>query len=124
MKPRNAWLAAAAVAAVCAVSAPAADRSSSNKAVSSTEVRPPVPLDTHAMNAMLRADRDKDGTLSPQELEQYNLGLARRFRDADADGDGRLTLYEFETLLAPPESSAQRDRTHSGPAAGPVGATR
>jgi hypothetical protein len=130
MKLRYAWLGAAAIAAACTAAAPAADRdrsSATNKVAGSTQARPPVPLDTHAMNMMLRADRDKDGTLSPQELEQYDLGLARRFRDADADGDGKLTLYEFEKLLEPAESTAQRDRTPSAPSApsgGAVGATR
>ena len=75
----------------------------------STTLRPPVPIDSRAMNAMLRADRDKDGTLSFEELEQYDMTLAPRFREADADRDGRLTLYEFETLLgAPPTATTQR----------------
>jgi len=51
------------------------------------------------MNAMLRADRDKDGTLSREELDQYDLTLSRRFSEADADKDGKLTFYEFEKLL-------------------------
>jgi Ca2+-binding EF-hand superfamily protein len=60
------------------------------------------------MNAMLRADRDKDGTLSREELEHYDMGLAKRFKDVDNDRDGRLTLYEFEKLLGAPEASASR----------------
>jgi Ca2+-binding EF-hand superfamily protein len=80
----------------------------SDKAVGSTSLRPPVPLDTNAMNAMLRADRDKDGTLSREELEHYDMGLAKRFKDVDNDRDGRLTLYEFEKLLGDPETSASR----------------
>jgi hypothetical protein len=70
-----------------------------DKAVGSTATRPPAPLDTRAMNAMLRADRDKDGVLSREELEQYDIGLARRFQDVDADRDGKLTFTEFEHLL-------------------------
>ena len=60
------------------------------------------------MSAMLRADRDKDGVLSREELEQYDVSLARRFREADGDRDGRLTLIEFEKLLLPPQTSASR----------------
>lgn len=108
MDLRKASIGVAALAAICAVSAPAADRLVADKAVGSTAVRPPVPLDTGAMNAMLRADRDKDGTLSREELEHYDVTLARRFREADTDRDGRLTLYEFEKLLSPPDASARR----------------
>jgi hypothetical protein len=79
-----------------------------DKPVGTTAQRPPVPLDSEAMNAMLRADRDKDGVLSREELEQYDMGLTRRLKEVDADHDGRLTLYEFERLLAAPEASAQR----------------
>ena len=60
------------------------------------------------MSAMLRADRDKDGVLSREEVEHYDVSLARRFRDADGDRDGRLTLVEFEKLLLPPQTSASR----------------
>ena len=87
--------------------APAADRSP-DKAFGSTALRPPVPIDTKAMNAMLRADRDKDGTLSREELEQYDVTLGRRFKEADTDHDGKLTLYEFEKLLTPQTTSASR----------------
>ena len=79
-----------------------------DKPVGMTVLRPTVPLDSHAMNAMLRADRDKDGVLSREELEQYDMSLARRFKEVDADRDGKLTLYEFEKLLGPPETSASR----------------
>jgi hypothetical protein len=63
---------------------------------------------SHAMGAMLRADRDKDGLLSRPELEQYDLGLARRFREADSDRDGKLNFSEFEKLFSTPESSVSR----------------
>lgn len=79
-----------------------------DKPVGTTAQRPPVPLDSEAMNAMLRADRDKDGVLSREELEHYDMGLSRRFREVDADRDGRLTLYEFEKLLAAPDAAASR----------------
>ena len=63
---------------------------------------------SHAMNAMLRADRDKDGLLSRGELEQYDLALARRFKEADADRDSKLSFSEFEKLFSTPDSSASR----------------
>lgn len=73
-----------------------------------TVLRPPVAFDSEAMNAMLRADIDKDGVLSRAELDQYDMSLGRHFAEADADRDGKLTLYEFEKLLEPPETSASR----------------
>ena len=73
-----------------------------DKPVGTTAQRPPVPLDSEAMNAMLRADRDKDGVLSREELEHYDMSLTRRLNEVDADRDGRLTLYEFEVLLEDP----------------------
>jgi hypothetical protein len=66
---------------------------------------PQSALNSPAMQAMLRADRDKDGTLSREELEEYDLTLGRRFADADWDQNGRLSLYEFESLLMPPSAS-------------------
>jgi hypothetical protein len=78
----------------------------SGKGTGSISPRPTVPLDSDAMNAMLRADVDKDGTLSRDELEQYDIGLARRFKEADTDRDSKLTFYEFEKLLGPAETSA------------------
>lgn len=108
MNIRRTCFAVAMVAVSLAVIAPAAERPQSDKPVGSTSLRPPVPLDSHAMNAMLRADRDKDGTLSREELEHYDMGLARRFKEVDADRDGKLTLYEFEKLLVAPETAASR----------------
>jgi hypothetical protein len=85
-----------------ALSAYAAEVPRPPRDIGSTLLRPSVPLDSKAMNAMLRADRDKDGTLSVEELEQYDLTLGPRFRQVDSDRDGRLTLYEFELLLEDP----------------------
>jgi len=104
------WKGAVSVAAIALaiVTTAFAAEKPANRAVGSTTLRAPVPLDSRAMNAMLRADRDKDGTLSRDELERHDLGLARRFKEADADGDGKLTLYEFETLLAPQPVGATR----------------
>lgn len=108
MKIRRTCFAVAVIAISVAFTVSAADRAQSDRGVGSTTLRPPVPLDSNAMNAMLRADRDKDGTLSREELEHYDLSLARRFKDVDADRDGKLTLYEFEKLLAAPEVSVNR----------------
>jgi hypothetical protein len=102
---RKACAIVALLSAIGAASLPAAEHPS-GKAVGSTSLRPPPPLDTEAMNAMLRADVDKDGTLTREELEQYDLSLARRFKDVDFDRDGKLTFYEFEKLLGPPQASA------------------
>src|SRR5688572_19885114 len=49
-----------------------------DKPVGTTMPRAPVALDSRAMNAMLRADTDKDGYLSREELERYDMTLARR----------------------------------------------
>ena len=65
-------------------------------------------VQSHALTAMLRADRDKDGLLSRAEVEHYDLGLARRFKEADADRDGKLNFSEFEKLFATPDSSVSR----------------
>jgi hypothetical protein len=59
-------------------------------------------LSSPAMNVMLRADRDKDGVLSREELDDYDLTIGRRFSEVDWDQNGRLTLYELEFLLSPP----------------------
>jgi hypothetical protein len=107
MRFRNTVLAAA-VIALLAAGVPAAERPPGDKPSGFTTLRPPVPLDTKAMNAMLRADRDKDGTLSREELEHYDMGLARRFNEVDRDRDGKLTLYEFEKLLTPQETASHR----------------
>jgi hypothetical protein len=101
---------AGALGALAAPAAPAASAAErvSGKGIGSTSLRPPVPLDREALSAMLRADRDKDGTLTREELEHHDIGLARRFEEVDGDRDRRLTLYEFEKLLAAPETSASR----------------
>lgn len=98
-------LVVAAFASVIGVVASGAAERVPGKAVGSTSLKPPAPLDTEAMNAMLRADRDKDGTLSREELEQYDLALGRRFGDADADRDGKLSFYEFEKLVTDEKSA-------------------
>lgn len=60
---------------------------------------PQSALRSPAMNAMLRADRDKDGMLSREELEEYDITLVPRFAEVDWDRNGKLSLYELEFLL-------------------------
>jgi len=108
MLARSIGVGVVSIAMMLAIDASAADRSSAEKPAGSTTIRPPVPLDTKAMNTMLRADRDKDGTLSREEVEHYDVGLARRFNEVDRDRDGKLTLYEFEKLLTPQETASRR----------------
>jgi len=54
-----------------------------------------------ASEALEAADRDGDGKVSPDEV----AGPARLFPRADTDGDGFLTLPEFEAGMVPPENS-------------------
>lgn len=103
METGRTCLAVALVGLALTIGAIAAD-----KPHGTTATRPPAPLDSRAMNAMLRADSDKDGLLSREELERYDMVLGRRFKEVDADGDGKLTFYEFEKLLEPAETSAKR----------------
>lgn len=58
------------------------------------------PDEVAAINQMVRADVNKDGVVTRDEVERINIELARRFEAADADRDGKLTLHEFETLRA------------------------
>ncbi len=54
-----------------------------------------------AREALAAADRNGDGKVSPDEV----AGPARLFPRADSDGDGFLTLPEFEAGMVPPEDS-------------------
>ena len=106
---RHRWaVAAAASVLLSALPTYGAEKPGPERNVGMTSLRLPVPLDSHAMNAMLRADRDKDGTLSRDELDLYDVSLGRRFKEVDADRDGKLTLYEFEKLLTPAQTAASR----------------
>jgi hypothetical protein len=67
-------------------------------------------LNSPAMNVMLRADRDKDGMLSREELEEYDITLGPRFVEADWDQNGKLTLHELESLLLPHSPSVGATR--------------
>jgi hypothetical protein len=87
---------AALVALVAAVVAAVPARADEGKAPGDW---PQSALRSPAMSAMLRADRDKDGTLSREELEDYDLTLLPRFTEFDWDLSGKLSLYELEFLL-------------------------
>ena len=54
-----------------------------------------------AKEALDAADSDGDGKVSPEEAS----GPARLFPRADRDGDGYLTLQEFEAGMVPPENA-------------------
>ena len=54
-----------------------------------------------AREALEAADRNGDGKVSPDEV----AGPARLFPRADSDGDGFLTLPEFEAGMVPPEDT-------------------
>lgn len=54
-----------------------------------------------AQEALEAADQNGDGKVSPDEV----AGPARLFPRADSDGDGFLTLPEFEAGMVPPEDS-------------------
>ncbi len=54
-----------------------------------------------ARAALEAADRNGDGKISPDEA----VGPARLFPRADEDGDGFLTLPEFEAPMVPPEDA-------------------
>jgi hypothetical protein len=81
-----------AFASVCAGLAAASERSLAGD-------WPQSALKSPAMSAMLRADRDKDGMLSREELEEYDITLGPRFAEVDWDLNGKLSLYELEFLL-------------------------
>ena len=53
---------------------------------------------TAAMDQMIRADVNKDGKVTREEVERLDSRLGRRFNAADGDRDGHLTLPEFEKL--------------------------
>ena len=53
-----------------------------------------------AMDQMMRADVNRDGTISRDEVERFDSRMEPRFKTADLDHDGKLNLREFERLRA------------------------
>jgi hypothetical protein len=51
-----------------------------------------------AMNEMVKADVNKDGNVTRDEVQKIDPSLAKNFDQADANHDGKLSLREFETL--------------------------
>lgn len=49
-------------------------------------------------------DTDRSGTLSEAEFSKYS-GASVDFKQADSNGDGRLTLSEVQSLPAQPKTS-------------------
>jgi hypothetical protein len=47
----------------------------------------------------MKLDRNGDGVISMEELRAEDPALLSRFRHADLDRDGRLSLRELELLL-------------------------
>lgn len=56
--------------------------------------------ETDSMNLMMKADLDKDGTLTKAEVSKLDPALVAGFEKADADKDGKLNLKELEALVA------------------------
>jgi hypothetical protein len=53
-----------------------------------------------AVEQMMRADVNKNGTLSRDEVYRLDRRMSQKFDAADGNRDGRLTLREFEKLRA------------------------
>lgn len=107
-------VASAPVGAARAAGAPAA--SSPTSAAAAREIRSKA-----AVEQMMQADVNKDGTVTRDEVERIDSRLGRGFGSADADRDGKLSVREFEKLQqlkqgatggAPPGGTARG----SGPA--------
>lgn len=47
----------------------------------------------------LKTDADADGRLTREEVWSEDAALAARFDEADLDGNGTLSVREFEVLL-------------------------
>lgn len=67
-----------------------------------------------AMDLMVRADTNKDGAVTKDEVQKLNPRLATHFEQADANRDGRLNLKEFEKLLTYQDQDAKRVGSTSG----------
>jgi EF hand domain-containing protein len=67
-----------------------------------------------AMDMMVRADTNKDGAVTKDEVQKLDPGLATHFDQADANHDGRLSLREFEKLLSYQDEATGRVGGTSG----------
>ena len=67
---------------------------------------PPMPAtqgsssDAGSAAAFARADKNKDGKLSPEEAQALPA-VAERFRQIDTDGDGAISRAEFDQAVRP-----------------------
>jgi hypothetical protein len=72
---------------------------------------------------MMRADANKDGRVSRDELERLDGRMSRKFDAADTNRDGQLTLREFERLRVL-NSGATSGESARGTTTGPDPAAR
>ncbi len=56
--------------------------------------------DAESAAAFARADKNKDGKLSPEEA-QMMPAVAERFKQIDTDGDGAISRVEFDKAVKP-----------------------
>jgi len=79
--------------------------SNGDKAIEATEVR--QALSTAVTALFAQADTNRDGQLTPTELNAFAIGAARAaaqaaFRAADADHNGQLSRDEFDKAIVEP----------------------
>ena len=67
-----------------------------------------------AMDMMVRADTNKDGAVTKDEVQKLNPKLSSHFDQADANHDGKLSFKEFEKLLTYQDEDASRVGSTSG----------
>jgi hypothetical protein len=85
--------AAVALASVSPAGAAGAPASSASTNAAAREIRSKA-----AVEQMMQADVNKDGTVTRDEVNRIDSQLGRGFGSADADRDGKLTVREFEKL--------------------------
>jgi len=54
-------------------------------------------------------DKDKDGSLSSSEAKA-NPDIAKKFKEADKDGDGKLTRSEYLAVMARQDANTVRQK--------------
>jgi Ca2+-binding EF-hand superfamily protein len=97
----------------------AAFDTNNDKALEASELRQAV--NTAVQGAFSTADTNRDGQLSPTELNASIAGVARQvaqatFRQADSDGNGQISQAEFEKAIIGPARVAFQvmDLNHDG----------